>query len=345
MSTFTPAGWYDDGHGALRWWDGTQWTEHTHLVEAPDPSASAPAEGPAVEASVVESPAVGTPAAEIDAAATPATETPERAPVDDAPEPAPSEPVVPAAPQSHAPYIEPSPVAVPPVPSAPGGYAPVYPGHDPAAVHAVAAPAVDPAGATYAIAAAPPKKSRIWILFVVLGVIVVGMIVAAALVIPRAVGDLVDSARDRSDSPVIPSEPGDSGEVEIPALPGELVDGPEADAAEAVVLAYDDAWNTGDCAAYQATLSPEMLEYAAWSCDEFVVESQFFVDSLDDYEVTIISTTRDGDDLIVSTLETFMQVTDVDGIPLDVPQPGSTRWEYTLIAVDGGWAIDDMIEP
>lgn len=24
-----PAGWYDDGRGALRYWDGTQWTEHT----------------------------------------------------------------------------------------------------------------------------------------------------------------------------------------------------------------------------------------------------------------------------------------------------------------------------
>lgn len=26
----TPPGWYDDGTGALRWWDGTRWTEHTH---------------------------------------------------------------------------------------------------------------------------------------------------------------------------------------------------------------------------------------------------------------------------------------------------------------------------
>ncbi|MBS4752931.1 DUF2510 domain-containing protein [Nocardioides sp. zg-ZUI104] len=25
----TPAGWYPDGQGGLRWWDGTQWTEHT----------------------------------------------------------------------------------------------------------------------------------------------------------------------------------------------------------------------------------------------------------------------------------------------------------------------------
>lgn len=24
----TPAGWYDDGSGRLRWWDGQQWTEH-----------------------------------------------------------------------------------------------------------------------------------------------------------------------------------------------------------------------------------------------------------------------------------------------------------------------------
>jgi hypothetical protein len=30
----TPPGWYDDGHGALRWWDGAQWTEHTHVADA-----------------------------------------------------------------------------------------------------------------------------------------------------------------------------------------------------------------------------------------------------------------------------------------------------------------------
>ena len=27
-SANTPAGWYDDGQGALRWWDGNQWTKH-----------------------------------------------------------------------------------------------------------------------------------------------------------------------------------------------------------------------------------------------------------------------------------------------------------------------------
>lgn len=34
----TPAGWYDDGHGRLRWWDGSRWTEHTAPL-TPGPSA------------------------------------------------------------------------------------------------------------------------------------------------------------------------------------------------------------------------------------------------------------------------------------------------------------------
>ena len=34
--TTMPPGWYDDGHSALRWWDGAQWTEH---VAEPDAGA------------------------------------------------------------------------------------------------------------------------------------------------------------------------------------------------------------------------------------------------------------------------------------------------------------------
>ncbi|WP_078701396.1 DUF2510 domain-containing protein [Aeromicrobium choanae] len=31
----TPPGWYDDGHGQLRWYDGSQWTQHTAPLTRP----------------------------------------------------------------------------------------------------------------------------------------------------------------------------------------------------------------------------------------------------------------------------------------------------------------------
>jgi uncharacterized RDD family membrane protein YckC len=40
MTTTPPGGWYPDPSGApglRRWWDGTSWTEHTHMVTAPPP--------------------------------------------------------------------------------------------------------------------------------------------------------------------------------------------------------------------------------------------------------------------------------------------------------------------
>ncbi|ADG89380.1 hypothetical protein TBS_34160 [Thermobispora bispora] len=50
--TTTPAGWYPDPYGSplLRWWDGTQWTEHTHPPVAgqspPQPGRPQPAQQP-----------------------------------------------------------------------------------------------------------------------------------------------------------------------------------------------------------------------------------------------------------------------------------------------------------
>jgi hypothetical protein len=36
MSDNAPQGWYDDGSGKQRWWDGTQWTEHLADPVAPE---------------------------------------------------------------------------------------------------------------------------------------------------------------------------------------------------------------------------------------------------------------------------------------------------------------------
>lgn len=65
----TPAGWYDDGQGSQRWWDGTQWTEHVQPpAQAPVAETAASAAPSSGEAAPVE-PTV-TPA--YDPAATPA---------------------------------------------------------------------------------------------------------------------------------------------------------------------------------------------------------------------------------------------------------------------------------
>lgn len=33
----TPPGWYDDGRGQQRWWDGQRWTEHLRTAQPPPP--------------------------------------------------------------------------------------------------------------------------------------------------------------------------------------------------------------------------------------------------------------------------------------------------------------------
>lgn len=46
----TPPGWYPDGQGGQRWWDGTQWTEHTQPPAGGAPAAPAAPSAPAAPA-------------------------------------------------------------------------------------------------------------------------------------------------------------------------------------------------------------------------------------------------------------------------------------------------------
>lgn len=83
----TPAGWYDDGSGRQRWWDGSQWTEH-FAPEAPAEQTPAETVDPTPETS--SAPVDGTPevpSADVPADAAvadvPAADVPAAAPVAD----------------------------------------------------------------------------------------------------------------------------------------------------------------------------------------------------------------------------------------------------------------------
>ena len=177
---------------------------------------------------------------------------------------------------------------LPPIPPSPGGYAPVYPGAHPTTATAAVT------GAVGETVTPPARRSKLWIVFVALGVVLIGLVVLAA---------------------------------------------------EDVVDAYDDAWDDMDCAAYQAILTPEFLASGGLSdCADFAQAAREFNNSVEDYEVSFISTTREGDTIYVQTVETFTQTADAAGAPLDNPVPASFSALYTLVPGGSGWLIDDYVE-
>ncbi|SDQ25378.1 DUF2510 domain-containing protein [Microbacterium sp. cf332] len=300
MSGSTPPGWYDDGHGALRWWDGTRWTEHTHAL--------APADAPAEAEAEAEAPATAEPSATAEPPAT-------------------TEASVVESHQLLAASDTASPTdTLPPIPAAPDGFAPVHPGAPPTTTPAPAAqPGQTPPDGPATENATAGGRSRLWILFVVLGVAVVGLIILAAVFIPRFIVGILDPSAGRPDA-------GSAQSTDLRA-------------AEDVVDAYDDAWDDMDCAAYQAIVTPDFLASGGFAdCVEFTQAAAEFNVSVDDYEVSFVSTTRDGDVIYVETVESFTQTADAEGVPLENPVPGSFSALYTLVPGGAGWLIDDYVE-
>lgn len=215
--TTTPPGWYDDGHGAVRWWDGARWTEHAQ----------------------------------------------------------------PAAPQH--------PSAVSTTPAAPGWQ-----------------PASPPSGG----------RSKLWILWLVLGLLALGAVVTALFAIP-AVLSLV----------------GGSGAV----APGD----DDERAAVAAVELHDTAWNTADCALYEEATTENFRGTGGFpDCDDFVAEAEYFTATTDDYRLVVTDVSREGDAIVVETSETFDSFVDESGEELAEPQGIVNEYIYTVVEEDGAWRVD-----
>jgi hypothetical protein len=288
----TPPGWYDDGRGALRWWDGSQWTEH---VQTPDAEPAADAE-PDHEMDALLAPAVPAAPTLADAAA-PAAYGP--APQAGRTEDAPATDVAPEGGYA---------------PSAPPGYPGGFPGGS------------APSGAF--IAATEPKKSKMWILWVVLGVVLLGIVVLATVLIPILIGMF---------GTITSGGAGGSG--------GGTITAEDEAAAVAAVELYDEAWGTADCEKFEASTTESfrtVLELA--DCASFTAASQGFIDSVDDYEITVTSVEPGEDEITVVTSETYLSLTDDEGNQLDEPAPFEDTYAYIVVPSDGGWAINEALD-
>jgi hypothetical protein len=236
MTSMSP-GWYDDGHGALRWWDGSAWTEH---VANPDPAADADAGVPPELADFAE--------------------------------------LADAASDDHQ-------------------------------------------GGAF-VAATQPERSKLWIVWVVLGVVLLGIVIAAAVLIPLLFLNLATSST---------------------STPGVAPQTDDERAAVAVVEQYNDAWLDGDCDEYFAVTSENMqLFEQIRDCDGFEESSQYFSDSVEDYSLSITGIEEDGASLVIDTLESYDSYIDENGELVEEPTPFADRWTYVVIPAGDGWVIDEV---
>ncbi|WP_194396186.1 DUF2510 domain-containing protein [Microbacterium atlanticum] len=290
--TTTPPGWYDDGHGALRWWDGSHWTEH---VAQPDPEPSdAPTEAEIVAAQLGFTDDLGRsesgPAGTEPAALTPAVAAPgAAAPADGSAVASVPSPAHPAATAD-------SPVAVETQPP----YAAPYAG-------------AAPAGGAFT-AATEPRKSRLWIVWVVLGVVLLGIVIAVAVLIPL----LMLSA----------------------STMGSAAQSDDERSAVAAVELFDAAYQQGDCDVLaEATTEQFRAANGFDDCAAFQDQAAAFNAALDEYNVEVTDVETVQDEILVTTTETFSEIGEDAAAT-----PGSAVYEYTVVRSGGAWLVDDVAE-
>lgn len=194
--------------------------------------------------------------------------------------------------------------ATAPLPPYAGGQA--YPG-----VH----PGSPPSGGAF-VAATESKKSRTWIVWLVVGIVLLGIVIAAAVLIPVFFLSLASGGAQPS--------------------------GDDQEQAVAAVELYDEAWREVDCDKFFAATTENFREgLQLTDCETFEPSAQSFADSIQNYALQVTSIEQNGSSIVVSTSETYDSFYDENGEPADPPVPFEDQYSYEVVSSDGGWAIDD----
>ena len=145
-----------------------------------------------------------------------------------------------------------------------------------------------------------PSPSKLWIVWVVVGVVLLGIVALAAVFIPLALGMLQGGG----------------------AASGESVD---ERAAIETVQTYDSAWRDGDCDAYVASTTEYFRDYLGIAdCETFQVSAAEFAATTSGYELTVTDIETGDGEIVLQTRETYMSSVDEYGSPLPEPQRLST---------------------
>jgi hypothetical protein len=183
-------------------------------------------------------------------------------------------------------------------------------------------------------APSPPTSSReprMWIVWMILGGIVLGVAIAIAALIPMRALFAAEKAIGAGQAP---------REAAAAEAVSALAD--EQAAVDAVEL-YFQAWRTGDCDAYLATTAEAYrMGSDLLSCDSFLPAARVRAGLDDNHVVIIEGADADGRGtvtVLVTELHTSMY--DEEGNPTDARGPYEDRYQFTVAALESGARITD----
>jgi hypothetical protein len=111
-------------------------------------------------------------------------------------------------------------------------------------------------------------------------------------------------------------------------------------AAIATVELYDDAWQNGDCDKLTAATTESFRASSELTdCAAFADQAASFSAEVQDYEVNVTDVETVGDEITVTTDETYLSLVDENGDPSE-PTDGSLVYHYTLVESGGDGLID-----
>jgi hypothetical protein len=177
-----------------------------------------------------------------------------------------------------------------------------------------------------------PSASRLWIVWVVLGVIVVGIVIAVTVLALRFAAEYRAAEASSGQS---------AGGTSAEGRSGEFATADEEAAAGAVEL-YNEARLTPDCDAYLAsTTGGFRFSIDIPDCDALATSDPKFVDSVEDFRTTVDGVEVADDDAVVWVTHTYSLPYDEEGNETETPVEHVVHGQYAVELSDGAWAVDD----